>query len=63
MLGHYAGFKSVRGKCDQLRTGPGLDALKFKPLVFPNQDVQVAMEIESKDVAPERGTQTESELY
>ena len=24
---------------------------KFKPLVFPNQDVQVAMEIESKDVA------------
>ncbi|HQX54651.1 MAG TPA: secretin N-terminal domain-containing protein [Pyrinomonadaceae bacterium] len=25
--------------------------LKFKPLVFPNQDVQVAMEIESKDVA------------
>ena len=30
--------------------------LKFKPLVFPNQDVQVAMEIESKDVAP-GGTQ------
>ena len=26
--------------------------LKFKPLIFPNQDVQVAMEIESKDVAP-----------
>ena len=25
--------------------------LKFKPLVFPNQDVQVAMEITSKDVA------------
>ena len=25
--------------------------LKFKPLVFPYQDVQVAMEIESKDVA------------
>lgn len=25
--------------------------LKFKPLVFPNQDVQVEMEIESKDVA------------
>ena len=25
--------------------------LKFKPLVFPNQDVQVAMEIESKDVS------------
>ena len=24
--------------------------LKFKPLVFPNQDVQVAMEIESKDI-------------
>ncbi|MFL6375067.1 MAG: secretin N-terminal domain-containing protein [Pyrinomonadaceae bacterium] len=29
--------------------------LKFKPLVFPNQDVQVSMEIESKDVA---GAQT-----
>jgi general secretion pathway protein D len=25
--------------------------LKFKPLVFPNQDVQVTMEIESKDVS------------
>ncbi len=25
--------------------------LKFKPIVFPNQDVQVAMEIELKDVA------------
>ena len=25
--------------------------LKFKPIVFPNQDVQVAMKIESKDVA------------
>lgn len=25
--------------------------LKFKPLVFPNQDVQVVMDIESKDVA------------
>ncbi|MGH9819467.1 MAG: secretin N-terminal domain-containing protein, partial [Pyrinomonadaceae bacterium] len=25
--------------------------LKFKPLIFPNQDVQVAMEIESKDVS------------
>ncbi len=25
--------------------------LKFKPIVFPNQDVQVAMEIESRDVA------------
>ncbi len=25
--------------------------LKFKPIVFPNHDVQVAMEIESKDVA------------
>ena len=24
--------------------------LKFKPIVFPNQDVQVAMDIESKDV-------------
>src|SRR5829696_622824 len=30
--------------------------LKFKPIVFPNQDVQVAMEIESKDVA-DGGTQ------
>ena len=30
--------------------------LKFKPIVFPNQDVQVAMEIESKDVVP--GTTT-----
>lgn len=29
--------------------------LKFKPLVFPNQDVQVSMEIESKDVS---GAQT-----
>lgn len=29
--------------------------LKFKPIVFPNQDVQVTMEIESKDVA---GAQT-----
>jgi general secretion pathway protein D len=29
--------------------------LKFKPIVFPNQDVQVAMEITSKDVA---GAQT-----
>ncbi len=25
--------------------------LKFKPIIFPNQDVQVAMEIESKDVS------------
>jgi len=31
--------------------------LKFKPLVFPNQDVQVAMEIESKDVAGATGTE------
>lgn len=29
--------------------------LKFKPIVFPNQDVQVAMEIESKDIS---GAQT-----
>ncbi|MEO7674691.1 MAG: secretin N-terminal domain-containing protein, partial [Pyrinomonadaceae bacterium] len=29
--------------------------LKFKPIVFPNQDVQVAMEIESKDVAGTSG--------
>jgi general secretion pathway protein D len=28
--------------------------LKFKPLVFPNQDVQVAMEIESRDVSGAR---------
>lgn len=28
--------------------------LKFKPIVFPNQDVQVAMEIESRDVAGAR---------
>ena len=28
--------------------------LKFKPIVFPNQDVQVAMEIESKDVSGAR---------
>lgn len=27
--------------------------LKFKPIVFPNQDVQVAMEIESRDIAGE----------
>ncbi|MBK8464551.1 MAG: hypothetical protein IPL32_01855 [Chloracidobacterium sp.] len=31
--------------------------LKFKPLVFPNQDVQVAMEIESKDVSGEQTLQ------
>ena len=31
--------------------------LKFKPIVFPNQDVQVAMEIESKDVAENAGTE------
>jgi len=30
--------------------------LKFKPIVFPNQDVQVAMEIESKDVVACGGT-------
>ncbi len=30
--------------------------LKFKPIVFPNQDVQVAMEIESKDVTGSNGT-------
>lgn len=29
--------------------------LKFKPLIFPNQDVQVAMDIESKDIS---GAQT-----
>jgi len=28
--------------------------LKFKPIVFPNQDVQVAMEIESRDVSGAR---------
>lgn len=31
--------------------------LKFKPLVFPNQDVQVAMEITSKDVVAGGSTQ------
>lgn len=31
--------------------------LKFKPLVFPNQDVQVSMKIESKDVVAGAGTQ------
>ena len=30
--------------------------LKFKPIVFPNQDVQVAMEIESRDIAGELST-------
>ena len=30
-------------------------SLKFKPLVFPNQDVQVVMDIESKDVAGTSG--------
>jgi general secretion pathway protein D len=34
--------------------------LKFKPIVFPNQDVQVAMEIESKDVA---GGSTENPIF
>ncbi len=34
--------------------------LKFKPIVFPNQDVQVAMEIESKDVA---GTLTQQPVF
>jgi general secretion pathway protein D len=34
--------------------------LKFKPIVFPNQDVQVTMEIESKDVA---GAQTETPTF
>lgn len=34
--------------------------LKFKPIVFPNQDVQVAMEIESKDVA---GGSTENPVF
>ena len=36
--------------------------LKFKPIVFPNQDVQVAMEIESKDVfGPQTATPTFTE--
>ncbi|HUR96880.1 MAG TPA: secretin N-terminal domain-containing protein, partial [Pyrinomonadaceae bacterium] len=34
--------------------------LKFKPIVFPNQDVQVAMEIESKDVA---GGSTDNPIF
>ena len=34
--------------------------LKFKPIVFPNQDVQVAMEIESKNVA---GGQTLTPIF
>ncbi len=34
--------------------------LKFKPLVFPNQDVQVAMEIESRDVS---GAQSLTPLF
>jgi general secretion pathway protein D len=34
--------------------------LKFKPIVFPNQDVQVAMEIESKDVS---GAQTLTPIF
>ncbi|MDQ3129589.1 MAG: hypothetical protein M3Q99_02360 [Acidobacteriota bacterium] len=35
--------------------------LKFKPIVFPNQDVQVAMEIESKDVVAGGANPTFSE--
>ncbi|MBA2380058.1 MAG: hypothetical protein H0V76_10850 [Blastocatellia bacterium] len=34
--------------------------LKFKPIVFPNQDVQVAMDIESKDVS---GAQTLTPVF
>lgn len=34
--------------------------LKFKPIVFPNHDVQVAMDIESKDVA---GALTEQPVF
>ncbi len=34
--------------------------LKFKPIVFPNQDVQVQMDIESKDVA---GALTEQPVF
>lgn len=36
--------------------------LKFKPIVFPNQDVQVAMDIESKDVA-ESGTNSDQPIF
>lgn len=36
--------------------------LKFKPIVFPNQDVQVAMDIESKDVA-ESGTSSDQPIF
>ncbi|MDI1241584.1 MAG: secretin N-terminal domain-containing protein [bacterium] len=35
--------------------------LKFKPIVFPNQDVQVAMDIESKDVVS--GGTTENPIF
>ncbi|HEX8288507.1 MAG TPA: secretin N-terminal domain-containing protein [Pyrinomonadaceae bacterium] len=44
--GNNGGFLSDVINYEQV----GLD-LKFKPIVFPNQDVQVAMEIISKDVA------------
>lgn len=36
--------------------------LKFKPIVFPNQDVQVVMDIESKDVA-ESGTSSDQPIF
>ncbi len=57
-----AQFLGVGQGTGQVNTGFGQTAnvinyeqvgltLKFKPIVFPNQDVQVAMEIESKDVS------------
>ncbi len=51
--GTLPGFGQTANVINYEQTGL---TLKFKPIVFPNQDVQVAMEIESKDVAP-GGTQ------
>ena len=48
------GFNNAASVYNYEQTGL---TLKFKPIVFPNQDVQVAMEIESKDVVP--GTTTD----
>ncbi len=48
------GFNNAASVYNYEQTGL---TLKFKPIVFPNQDVQVAMEIESKDVVA--GTTTD----
>lgn len=64
----FSGFGNNNGGNNGDRTGSGFGlggggfpvvnyeqtglTLKFKPIVFPNQDVQVTMEIESKDVIP-----------